>query len=283
MLVRNAAALANESRGRPTMATNRSKRVLAALLCLLWPLAAGAGEPEWQALMALGDAASNQQDFALARRNYQAALAEAEAFGPQDARLGRTLNRLATAGTALGDSARAEPLLRRALGIWQAAPAGNDLELATTLHHLAGIAYGKGDGEAAMSALKQALALREKALPAGHPALLGTRRSLATLEAGADAPAEPAPAATTAGGFALHLASLKTVAGAESEWRRLQQAFPKLLGKLKLSLEAVDLGDRGLYQRILSGRFAERKAARKVCATLKAKQQYCQVVRRRGG
>jgi len=263
-------------------ATNQTNRLLAAAICLqLCAASAAAGEQEWQVLTALGEAALQQKNFNLAEKQFAAALKQAEDFRSGDPRLGRTLNNLATVHNALGRTETAELLLRRALKIWRAAPAGNELQLAATLHNLAGIAYGKGERQAAKELLQQALELREKALPADHAALLRTRKSIATLGQAPARPAELKPAARTSGGFVLHLASLKSDEQAKREWRRLRQAFPELLGALTLTLEPVDLGDRGLFQRILSGPFKDRAAAGQTCARLKAKQQYCQVVKAR--
>ncbi len=83
------------------------------------------------------------------------------------------------------------------------------------------------------------------------------------------------------GAFAVHLASFRSVARAKRGWRQLQDAFPKLLGGLSLTLEQTDLGDRGIYQRVLTGPFAEHANAGMLCAYLKARAQFCRVVRRR--
>jgi len=178
------------------------------------------------------------------------------------------------------------------------------LHRATALHGLAGLYYARGEIEAAEPLLERALAIREKALDAEHPALLQTRKSLATLKRtkgrqGGTKPAAGTPAApkaqTTAkpaenappppptakpGGYAIHLASLRTVAGAERQWAELQAAFPALLGGLPLALAPADLGKRGVFQRVLAGSFARRAEAGDLCARLKAKNQYCTVVRR---
>lgn len=283
------AALTGVIFAMPFRAVISGTRLLAAALCLqLWSASAGAGEQEWQVLTVLGEAALQQKNFTLAEKQLAAALDEADDFGSGDPRLGRSLNNLATARNALGRTEAAEPLLRQALEIWRADPAGHELQLATTLHHLAGIAHGKGERQAAMASLRQALALREKALPADHAALARTRKSIATLER-APTPlararsAEAKPATRATSGFVLHLASLQSDAQARREWRRLRQAFPELLGELALTLEPVDLGTRGVYQRILSGPFEDRAAAGQACARLKAKQQYCQVVKAKDG
>jgi hypothetical protein len=105
--------------------------------------------------------------------------------------------------------------------------------------------------------------------------------------AAAGSPAAPTPGAEPSptpqgAGFAVHLASYRTLNKANRGWRHLQQAFPDLLGRTTMTLEQADLGELGVFQRILSGPFAERAAAERVCAALKAKDQFCRILRREG-
>ena len=255
-----------------------------------------------------GEAAFAEMDLAEARTHFEAALRAAEGFAPGDPRLGLTLANLGTVLNGLGDYAGAEPLFERALGIWEKSPPESELHRATALHGLAGVYYARGEIEAAGPLLRRALAIREKALPAEHPAVLQTRKSIATLkrakrrqgqakpaarttakpktqsaekpQPAPASPAEPAPPPSKPGGYAVHLASLRTVAGAKRQWADLQVAFPALLGGLSLAVEPADLGERGVFQRVLAGALAERAEARDLCARLKARDQYCTVVRR---
>ncbi len=95
-------------------------------------------------------------------------------------------------------------------------------------------------------------------------------------------PAEPpqTTAAPPAGAYVVQLASLKERAGVEPEWARLQKAFPGLLGDRQLSVQRVDLGNRGTFHRVRAGFFPDRAAAGKLCARLKAKKQDCFVAER---
>jgi cell division septation protein DedD len=288
-------------------------RLLALLLVLaLWPAAAPAEQSAWDAAMDGGEAAFAEMDLAEARTHFEAALEAAEAFAPGDPRLGLALASLATVLNGLGDYDKAEPLFKRALGIWESSPPASELHRATALHGLAGLYYARGEVEAAEPLIKRALAIREGALAAKHPAVLQTRKSLATLkrtkarqdpakaEPRAAKPAQTAakpkaetppakPAQTAAktappapkpGSYAVHLASFRTVAGAKREWTDLQAAFPALLGGLSVAVEPADLGERGVFQRVLAGAFAKRAEARDLCARLEARDQYCTVVRR---
>src|SRR5262247_2790332 len=70
-----------------------------------------------------------------AEKRLQLGLAEAQKFGPQDHRLGVMLSELAALYHASGRLSEAEPLYRKALGIWENFP--DRLELATALSNLA--------------------------------------------------------------------------------------------------------------------------------------------------
>jgi tetratricopeptide (TPR) repeat protein len=289
---------------------------------VLSPPTADAQAPAWEKHMDAGRAAFKQKNFEKAGRSFEAALKAAQDFPSQDTRRGLTLNHLATVYSALEDYERAEALLKRARGIWQQAPPPGQLELAKTLHSLASVYYAQGRYAEAEPLLRRALALREQSLPADHPAVKRTHKSLATLEAAmnpdaaggaktaektpaptpAPAPA-PAPAkeqqaakktkaktepvATqtaikTAGAYAAHLASLRTVASAKNAWAELQKAHPGLLDGLELAVVAADLGERGVYQRVLAQSFESRAAVQAFCAKVKARaqQQYCVAVKR---
>jgi hypothetical protein len=97
--------------------------------------------------------------------------------------------------------------------------------------------------------------------------------------------AEATPAsqgAGSAGGdYAVQLASYKSTKRARTGWATLQGSFPALLGDRTLAMQRVDLGDRGVFHRVLATPFATRAQARALCAQLKAKEQYC-LVRKRG-
>ena len=91
-------------------------------------------------------------------------------------------------------------------------------------------------------------------------------------------PAEAAPKAP-AGRYAVHLASYRDAAGAAQGWSELRARFPALLAGKQLTLEHVDLGERGVFQRLLAVPFATRAEAENLCSRLNAKaaMQYCLV------
>ena len=103
-----------------------------------------------------------------------------------------------------------------------------------------------------------------KLLPAGEP--------VQTAAAQPDAPPEPAA-------YGIHLASFGSEANARKSWLQLQAQFPDLLSGKNLALRSVDLGDRGVFVRVVAVPFADSAAARTVCRDLERRAQYCAVLR----
>ncbi len=81
--------------------------------------------------------------------------------------------------------------------------------------------------------------------------------------------------------FLLHLASHRTEAEAVREWELLTRKFATLLGALQPIIRSVDLGDRGVFYRVQAGPIGSRDSARALCRQLKARDQYCRVLRHR--
>lgn len=141
-----------------------------------------------------------------------------------------------------------------------------------------GVAAGSGPAWADGGAT---LLLAQAATPDAGPA-----EDAAQSEAEPEAPAAAEPAVEAAPAprrYFIQLASLKGRETAEAEWRNLVKAHPALLQGLDLTLQPVDLGERGVFHRIQVGPLPNRATARDLCWQLKAKQQDCVVVRRRAG
>ncbi len=100
--------------------------------------------------------------------NYaQAALKEAEAFGPQDARLATSLHAAGELYARLERYDEAERFLQRALSIREKVL--EDAETARTICALARLNHNRGDKDKAERLYRQSLAIREKVLGREHP------------------------------------------------------------------------------------------------------------------
>jgi hypothetical protein len=79
--------------------------------------------------------------------------------------------------------------------------------------------------------------------------------------------------------FAVQLASVKTRAGAEREWRVLRDRYPDILAGRTRSFEKAKLTGGETVVRLRTGGFANRTEAAALCARLTAKHHNCLVVR----
>ena len=87
-----------------------------------------------------------------------------------------------------------------------------------------------------------------------------------------------APAAASAGGVLLQLASVRSEAEAREEWRRLSSHYHELLGGFTPSVVKVDLPEKGVYFRLRVGPLDETHA-HSVCEQLKSQNVGCQLAR----
>jgi cell division septation protein DedD len=101
-------------------------------------------------------------------------------------------------------------------------------------------------------------------------------------EPAAAVPAPPVQTAarTPSGAYVVQLAALRARAGTRPAWTRLQRAHPMLLGDKELTVQEIDLGERGIFYRVQAGFFPDRAGASALCRALKARQQDCLVVKR---
>ncbi len=119
------------------MKKSRSLLVVGTLGLALWSSAAFGQGVLWDTYMEAGEQAYGQGRYAEAEKALQAALTEAEHFGPQDPRLAASLNNLALLYHAQGKYAEAEPLLKRALAIFEKALGPEHPNVATSLENYA--------------------------------------------------------------------------------------------------------------------------------------------------
>ncbi len=93
--------------------------------------------------------------------------------------------------------------------------------------------------------------------------------------------ADPAALATiappTSGDYAIHLESAEFESNVQSSWDHLKATYPVQFADKSLLVKQVDLGDQGIFYRILAGPYAESSDADNVCRELAAFGQYCAV------
>lgn len=128
-------------------------------------------------------------------------------------------------------------------------------------------------------------ATAETLKPVQKPA---AKTAAADTETKKPAPAEPAkpavqasaPAAPPSGGVVyIQLGSYRNTEGAATDWKKLQQKHPDLLKGLDMRTQRVDLGDRGVFNRLQAGKVSEARA-KEICDVLKsANPGGCMVVR----
>jgi Tfp pilus assembly protein PilF len=96
--------------------------------------------------------------------------------------VGRTLTNLGVACYSLGDAARAQDLLRRALSVKEKAFGPDHVQVAVTAFNLGLAERVLGDRAAAVASLQRALAIYERQQGAEHPATRQARAALAAVE-----------------------------------------------------------------------------------------------------
>lgn len=103
-------------------------------------------------------------------------------------------------------------------------------------------------------------------------------------------PAQPKPAAPAAatpvstgaaagGPVQIRLGSLRTPEAAREEWARIKREHADLLGDLKANAVPIDLGEKGVYYRIVAGPLADAAAAERLCGELKRRNRGCILAR----
>lgn len=139
----------------------------------------------------------------------------------------------------------------------------------------------------------------------GEQITVDTRKDVAAAPVGETAPAgvhgsannarsvQPAPKTTIAtadtvpvaaenadeGAFRIQLASLRDDAQASAAWEKLATENKDLVGNLKMFVQRVDLGDKGVFYRLQAGPLDGRAAADKICSELKLRNVGCLSVR----
>ncbi len=117
--------------------------------------------------------------------------------------------------------------------------------------------------------------------PAGPKPTAPKKAPVETAAVQTEAPAAvTAPVSTSPAAFeiALQLARFRSEAGARRGWAQMQQQLPNLLGGMSPQFPAVDLGEEGIYYRVLTGPFPNRATAADLCAMMTVEGQECRVI-----
>ncbi len=150
------------------MSTHIRLSLLGVLCLVLVSTQAPAQDTLWERYYTAGRKAYRQGRVAEAEKQLLAALQEAEKFVPEDPRLVRNLNSLATLYIKLGNYAEAVTFIRRSLVIQEKVPGPEHPNLATTLNNLATLYRFQGKYSEAEPLYIRSLAIREKALGVEH-------------------------------------------------------------------------------------------------------------------
>lgn len=108
--------------------------------------------------------------------------------------------------------------------------------------------------------------------PVAKPVVEKTAVAKPVEEKPAEKPATLAAAAkaeTNGKTVYIQLGSYRNTAGASEDWNRLKKKHPALLGSLEMRTQRVDLGSKGVFNRLQAGKVSEAKA-KEICETLKS-------------
>ncbi len=107
------------------------------------------------------------------------------------------------------------------------------------------------------------------AVEGGTPALPSRDETPAAAPVSAPEPAVKVPE------IVVHLASYASQQAAVEGWQQLRQVHGDLLARLSYGIAIVDLGDQGIFYRLLAGPFETQALAASLCAGLKARNIFC--------
>jgi len=79
-------------------------------------------------------------------------------------------------------------------------------------------------------------------------------------------------------GFMVELSAFGTAEVTMRERKRLQETLSDLLGETDLTVERISLGDGGVQYQVQAKHFPDRLTANYMCARVRARKRYCQVV-----
>ncbi|MCB2106838.1 MAG: SPOR domain-containing protein [Rhodobacteraceae bacterium] len=112
-------------------------------------------------------------------------------------------------------------------------------------------------------------------VPVNEPAAEVSQQQAAVIPTAPEPSANPAPSES----FLVQLAAARSEEAAQAEWGRLSAKHKDLLAGFQPSVERADLGERGVFFRLRAGPLADREKADALCASLKALNEACLIVR----
>lgn len=115
--------------------------------------------------------------------------------------------------------------------------------------------------------------------PAKAPDKVAPRMPRPTTNATTQSNQAASAPASKASPIQIQLVSVRSPEAAREEWARLKRENPDLLGKLTAVAVRTDLGDKGIYYRVLAGSFGDMAAAEKLCGELKQRDLGCVLAR----
>ena len=207
-------------------------------------------------------------------------------LGPRDPKVAKTLNNLAVLYQAKGEPKAAMPLIERAAAVAGEALGPNNPTTETLKRNretLARLIATKSPAPAAPPRTSIVAAM----LPAGdakarapEPAASGHAPApvrQAAVSSGAPSSAPSSAQDDGLGPYALHLASVRTAADTEGEWRRLAKLHGLRPDLVARPPERVEIAGKGVFYRVLRGAYATKAEAEGACAVVEAKGAYCTV------
>ncbi|MCH7778425.1 MAG: tetratricopeptide repeat protein [Gemmatimonadetes bacterium] len=148
------------------MTTTKQNWLLVGLVLIggiaLWLMSAPNQGAKWESYITAAQQAYQQADYAEAEKQLEAALKEAEAFGPDDVRLATSLNNLALLYADRGRYAESEPLHQRALAIRETVLGPEHPAVATSLENYADLLRKTGRVSEATEMEARAKTIRAK-------------------------------------------------------------------------------------------------------------------------
>jgi hypothetical protein len=93
------------------------------------------------------------------------------------------------------------------------------------------------------------------------------------------APPKQLHVAASGTGYRLQLGAVRSAEAAQQEWDRLKRSQADLLGGLAAEAHRIDLGERGVFYRIVAGPIADGGAAAHACDELKRRKIGCLLVK----